>query len=42
MSAALGCRVYDRKQHNHFSDVLKAADSEMYQNKTTMKASHHA
>ena len=38
MSAALGCQLYDKKQHNHFSDVLKAADAEMYQNKTAMKA----
>ena len=38
MSAALGCRVYDRKQHNHFADVLKAADAEMYADKTAMKA----
>lgn len=38
MSAALGCQVYDRKMHNHFADVLKAADAEMYANKTAMKA----
>ena len=37
MSAALGCQVYDQKRHNHFADVLKAADAEMYQNKTAMK-----
>ena len=38
MSAALGCQVYDRKQHNHFADVFKAADAEMYRDKTAMKA----
>ena len=38
MSAALGCQEYDRNRHNHFADVLKAADAEMYQNKTAMKA----
>jgi len=38
MSAALGCRVYDRKRHNHFADVFKDADAEMYRNKTEMKA----
>ena len=38
MSAALGCQVYDPKQHNHFADVLKAADAKMYENKTAMKA----
>ena len=38
MSAALGCRVYDPKRHNHFADVFKEADVEMYQNKTAMKA----
>ena len=37
LSAALGCGVYDRKLHNHFADVLKAADTEMYLNKTAMK-----
>ena len=38
MSAALGCQVYDRKPHNHFADVFKAADAEMYRDKTAMKA----
>ena len=38
MSAALGLQLYDRKWHNHFADVLKAADAEMYKDKTAMKA----
>ena len=38
LSAALGCCVYDPKRHNLFADVLKAADAEMYRNKTAMKA----
>ena len=38
MSAVLGCEVYDQNQHNRFADVLKAADAEMYQDKTAMKA----
>ncbi len=38
LSAALGCCVYDPKQHNLFADVFKAADAEMYRNKTAMKA----
>ena len=38
LSAAFGCVVYDPKQHNLFADVLKAADAEMYRDKTAMKA----
>lgn len=37
MSAALGCEVYDRKKHNNFPDVYKAADAKMYENKSRMK-----
>ena len=38
MSAALGCQVYDRQRHNHFADVYKEADADMYRNKAAMKA----
>ena len=38
LSAALGCCVFEPKRHNLFADVLKAADAEMYRNKTAMKA----
>ena len=37
MSAALGFKLYDRKAHNKFSDVFKAADAEMDKKKTRMK-----
>lgn len=37
MSAALGCEVYNKKKHNNFSDVFKAADANMYENKSRMK-----
>jgi len=36
-SAALGCKLYDKKLHNKFSDVFKAADAEMYKQKVQMK-----
>ena len=38
LSAALGCCVFEPKRHNLFADVLKAADAEMYRNKTAMKS----
>jgi len=38
MSAALGCQTYDKERHNHFADVFKDADTEMYRVKTAMKS----